>query len=75
MKIRNSTAKKIALDLVVEQIVCSLSNISDNLGYGLDAQEGYTEKQKEAIMIQAEKIALRSLIKIDPSWKGYRINW
>ena len=75
MKIRNSTAKKIALDLVVEQIVCSLNNILDNLEYGLDAEENYTEKQKEAIMIQAEKIALRSLIKIDPSWKGYRINW
>ena len=75
MKIKNSTAKKIALDLVVEQIVCSLNNISDNLEYGLDAEENYTEKQKEAIMIQAEKIALRSLIKIDPSWKGYRINW
>ena len=75
MKIRNSTAKKIALKLVTEQIVCSLNNIFDNLEYGLDAQEGYTEKQKEAIMIQAEKIALRSLIKIDPSWKGYRINW
>ena len=75
MKIRNSTAKKIALDLVVEQIVCSLNNISDNLEYGLDVEKSYTEKQKEAIMIQAEKIALRSLIKIDPSWKGYRINW
>ena len=75
MKIKNSTAKKIALDLVVEQIVCSLTSIANNLEHGLDAQEGYTEKQKEAIMIQAEKIALRSLIKIDPSWKGYRINW
>ena len=75
MKIGKSTAKKIALDLVVEQIVCSLNNILDNLEYGLDAEENYTEKQKEAIMIQAEKIALRSLIKIDPSWKGYRINW
>ena len=43
MKIKNSTAKKIAIDLVTEQIYCSLCNINENLNNGYC--EKYTEKQ------------------------------
>jgi len=67
MKIKESTAKKIATKLVEEQIICGLNNISWNI----DSE--YTEKQHEAIMDQAEKIAKRALIKINADWKNYKL--
>tara|TARA_R100001463_G_scaffold98237_1_gene152720 strand:- start:162 stop:395 length:234 start_codon:yes stop_codon:yes gene_type:complete len=72
MRIKNeygeqSTAKKIATELVEEQIVCGLACIRENIEYD------YTEKQHEAIMDQAEKIAMRALIKIDADWKNCEI--
>ena len=70
MKIKNSTAKKIAIDLVTEQIYCSLCNINENLNY-----EKYTEKQQDEIMKQAEKAASRALVKIDSRFKGCKIDW
>jgi len=73
MKIKNSTAKKIAIDLVTEQIYCSLCNIYENLDNGYC--EKYTEKQQDEIMKQAEKAASRALVKIDSRFKGCKIDW
>tara|TARA_R100000742_G_C4243800_1_gene63019 strand:- start:71 stop:298 length:228 start_codon:yes stop_codon:yes gene_type:complete len=73
MKIKESTAKKIATELVEEQIICGLNNISWDIGcHGTDDSQ-YTEKQYEAIMDQAEKIAKRALIKINADWKNSKI--
>tara|TARA_R100000781_G_C4043020_1_gene114687 strand:+ start:480 stop:689 length:210 start_codon:yes stop_codon:yes gene_type:complete len=69
MKVKDSTAKKIATELVEEQIVCGLVGIRENIEYD------YTEKQKEAIMDQADKIAKRALIKINPDWKNYKLQY
>ena len=46
---------------------CGLNNISWNI------DNEYTEKQYEAIMDQAEKIAKRALIKINADWKNSTI--
>ena len=67
MNIKEWTAKKIATKLVEEQIICGLNNISWNI------DNEYTEKQYEAIMDQAEKIAKRALIKINADWKNSTI--
>ena len=69
MKIKESTAKKIATELVEEQIICGLNNISWNI------DNEYTEKQYKAIMDQADKIAKRALIKINPDWKNYKLQY
>ena len=73
MRIKNefgeqSTAKKIATELVEEQIVCGLVGIRENIEYD------YTENQKKAIMDQAEKIAKRALTKINADWKNAEID-
>lgn len=69
MKIKDSTAKKIATELVEEQIVCGLVGIRENIEYD------YTEKQKEAIMEQVKKITKRALILINADWKNYTLNY
>tara|TARA_A100001515_G_scaffold113156_1_gene94366 strand:- start:570 stop:791 length:222 start_codon:yes stop_codon:yes gene_type:complete len=71
MKIKDSTAKKIATDLVEEQIVCGCNNISQEIEYMVGCD--LTEKQQEAIMEQVNKIAKRALIKINSDWKNYRL--
>lgn len=68
MKIKESTAKKIATELVEEQIICGLININDNI----DGE--YTNKQHEAIMEQVKKVSLRALRKIDSDWKNYTVD-
>ena len=76
MKIKDSTAKKIAIELVSEQIYCSLCNISENLRSGYTLHDmNYTEKQQDAIMEQVEKAVYRSLVKIDPTYKGCKLHW